>query len=304
VCLLDFACERYKPTDADVASKSSNRTNLSFPRKPQVLQIWHAFGAYKKFGFQSVDTPEGHSSDFTDAYDIHRNYSWVLCSGSAARPAFAEAFSCPESRVVALPRPEYDELVEAREKRALQRLGRTGSSEATKLSALMAPTLRINTESSHPFKDLFSRRGSFEADIDMDFTWSFHPLEQGLPAPGNVSDRLLEADCVVTDYSSIVYEAFVLRVPAFFYIPDIEEYRSSPRLNADPALLCPEICAFDEGELALKLKRFAEDPDSYSWESLDAFGASGFDPDVDGLPGTAASRIVDFALRQLEGDES
>ncbi|MBP3866403.1 MAG: hypothetical protein J6D25_01150, partial [Eggerthellaceae bacterium] len=38
------------------------------------------------------------------------NYSWVVCSGEQCRPAFAEAFSCPVERVVALDRPEYDEL--------------------------------------------------------------------------------------------------------------------------------------------------------------------------------------------------
>ena len=58
---------------------------------------------------------------------------------------------------------------------------------------------------------------------DVEVAWSFHPLEEGAGASLNVSEALLEADLVVTDYSSIVYEAYVLGKRAAFYVPDIDD---------------------------------------------------------------------------------
>ena len=296
VCLLDFESD-----DVDAAveaeARAKGRRNLDFPRKPLVLQIWHAFGAYKKFGHQSVGTLEGHSADFTSAYDIHRNYSYVLCSGSGAREAFAEAFSCPTERVIPLVRPEYDELKALREKRDAVKESETTSEKP--FTILMAPTLRKSKESAHPFRDLYENRESFEGGIDATFTWSFHPLEANLPAPGNVSNQLLEADCLVTDYSSIAYEACILGIPVIFYMPDLESYRISPGLNADPQDLCPELCVYDADDLRIRLQSLAIDFAAYPHDALARFAASGFDPETDTLPGTAASRIVDFCMDHI-----
>lgn len=292
VSLLNFESEDYDTTACRKLPFVPR--NLDFPKKPVVLQIWHAFGAYKKFGHQSVGTLEGHSASFTEVYDIHRNYSWVLCSGSGARDAFAEAFSCPPDRVIPLVRPEFDELLEARK-------GRKAHDADKPFTILMAPTLRKSKESAHPFRDLYQAREAFEKDIDADIRWSFHPLEQGLPAPGNVSSQLLEADCVVTDYSSIVYEAYVLGIPTVFYVPDLESYRHSPGLNADPQNLSPDLCMHDADELKAFLQKLVADPDTYPQQALESFAASGFDPDLESQPGTAASRIVDFALEQATG---
>lgn len=344
VCLLDFENDDV-PAPVASEARAKGRRNLDFPRKPVVLQMWHAFGAYKKFGHQSVGTLEGHSASFTSAYDIHRNYSYVLCSGSGAREAFAEAFSCPTERVIPLVRPEYDELKTLSAQRAAKRaVGCEIKSEDERetnhmikcederhdecpvdkpserldskpserdvacsderpidkpFSILMAPTLRKSKESAHPFRDLYETRDTFESGIDATFTWSFHPLEEGLPAPGNVSSKLVEADCLVTDYSSIVYEACVLGIPVIFYVPDLESYRVSPGLNADPQRLCPELCVYDSDELKARLQSLANSPDTYPQTALAAFAASGFDPETDDLPGTAASRIVDFCMKQV-----
>ena len=297
ICLLDFP-------DVDTLSGSSEAhgaTNTSFPKKPIVMQLWHAFGSYKKFGYQSVGTLEGHSADFTKTFNIHRNYSWVVCSGKAARKAFSEAFSCPMQRVIALDRPEYDELAKTRSEREQmirQPQAATGAS-SRKTRVLMAPTLRKSMESQHPFRDLYSTRNSFEAKLDADVSWSFHPLESGLPAPGNVSAQLVDCDIAVTDYSSIVYEAYLLGKPLLFFIPDIESYVKSPGLNIDPSKHCPDLCAKTEDELVELLDGFISKTREYPYEQLERFCASFFDIDVDRTPGsTAASRLVDFAIAQ------
>lgn len=290
VSLLNFECEGGEPKGEVRTGSEQAPCNVEFPRKPVILQMWHAFGAYKKFGYQSVDTPEGHSESFTSTFSIHRNYSWVMCSGEGARAAFAEAFSCPIERVVALDRPEYDELASLAESRKRQ------PREARRFTVLMAPTLRINKDSEHPFRDLYQVRDVFEREVDAEFVWSFHPLEEKLPAPGNVSEELLSCDCVVTDYSSLVYEAYLLGIPVLFYIPDIESYRVSPGLNVDPSSTSPGLCARTQQELAEKLRSLCLDSGSYDADALERFAGSAFAIDGDRESGTAASRLADFLI--------
>ena len=296
ISLLDFECDTAGGNAAVGASQLP--CNTEFPVKPIVLQLWHAFGAFKMFGFQSVDTPEGHSADFTDTFKIHRNYSWVVCSGAGARKAFAEAFSCPEERVVALDRPEYDELAKLRQERESRILEEALGSAKRRFRVLMAPTLRINKESAHPFRDLYAHKDRVEAAIDADVVWSFHPLESGLPAPGNVSQQLLEADLVVTDYSSIVYEAFLLGIPTVFFVPDLESYRRSPGLNTDPGIEAPSICAYDEEELCRLVSDLARGRTAYPYDEFMDFAGPAFAIDQDRSTGTAASRLVDFLIAQ------
>ena len=289
VSLLTFESTRAQADDGAIV-------NVEFPTRPLIMQMWHAFGAFKKFGFQSVDTPEGHSAAFTSAFDIHRNYSWVVCSGEACRAAFAEAFARPVERVVALDRPEYDELVELG--RELAEARARDDVDARAMRVLMAPTLRINADSAHPFRDLYERRTQFESRVNADFTWTFHPLEENAPAPGNASDALLECDCVVTDYSSIVYEAHLLGKAVFFYTPDLESYLASPGLNVNPAQIAPAICALSEEELASILNAWAERPQEYPHDAMERFAGSAFD-ERDRTGTTAAERFADFAIAAL-----
>ncbi|MDR2255610.1 MAG: bifunctional glycosyltransferase family 2 protein/CDP-glycerol:glycerophosphate glycerophosphotransferase [Arthrobacter sp.] len=45
----------------------------------------------------------------------------------------------------------------------------------------------------------------------------------------DINDLYLAADLIVTDYSSVMFDAAVARKPMLFYVPDLEEYNSSPR---------------------------------------------------------------------------
>ena len=292
--------DRYDPVVSLIDFKSARAENVpagyhdEFPLKPTIIQLWHAFGAFKKFGYQSIGVREGHSAEVVDVFNIHRNYSWVVCSSESARPAFSEAFAYPIERVVALDRPEYDELLETRKR--LEEARKPKPSTSKRCNVLMAPTLRKSKASTHPFRDLYAKRTSFENRIDADVMWSFHPLEEGLPAPGNASEQLLAADVVVTDYSSIAYEAYLLGKPTVFFIPDIEEYRVSPGLNADPLELSPGICATSEDEL-VSLLEGAVGGSAYSTADFDAFAGSAFALN-DRRTGTAAQHFVDFAIAQ------
>lgn len=259
VCLLDFRCEK---NDSPLGVQGEMYDE--FPCEPVVIQLWHAFGAFKKFGYQSVDTIEGHSKATADRFMIHRNYSYVICSGEGCIQSFSKAFKCPSNRVVPLLRPEYDGLLENRQK-AL------GREKPEKPVILFAPTLRKSAISEHPLRLLHESDVEKSLAAYASLVWSFHPLEETGIAPGDASEALIQADYVVTDYSSIVYEAYVLGKPVLFYVPDIDSYRDSPGLNIDPEAVCPSIVFREAEELVDALRKYSAGEKPYPGEELDRF---------------------------------
>lgn len=258
-----------------------------FPSTPIIVQLWHAFGAYKKFGFQSSDVMEGHSTEESSLFKIHRNYSWVVCSGEGARRAFSEALAYPMDRVVPLSRPTQRKLVLER-----RRLKVTEAKDRPVV--LFAPTVRKYDHEIHPLRDLEKRSTELFESAPFEVRWSFHPLEMGGSAVDG-SVRLLDVDYVVTDYSSIVYEAYLLGKRVAFFIPDIEHYRVSPGLNADPTILCPDLVVNNETELCSLLSMWVQGESIYPAHELEtfvdgSFEGSGDDPSKD---------IVEFVINKL-----
>ena len=290
ISLIDFECER------PLGFKS--KIHDEFPTQPVIIQLWHAFGAFKKFGYQSIGTREGHSEEVVDTFNIHRNYSWVVCSGEGVRQAFGHAFSYPVERVVALDRPEYDELAQRRAELDVVQDSANGYKRKT---VLMAPTLRKSKASEHPFRNLFDTRSDFEESLGSEVVWAFHPLESGLPAPGNASDDLIACDLVVTDYSSTVFEAYLLGKPVVFFVPDLESYLKSPGLNVNPYEICPHLCAFDASQLTTLIGQFLAEPASYPFEELEAFCSPAFSTEE--LPVGVADDVIGAALANGEADD-
>lgn len=290
VSLIDFEYEKPTATEAEAL-------HHDFPRSPMVIQLWHAFGAFKKFGYQALDIAEGHSTQEALLFKIHRNYTWVVCSGEGARKGFAEAFACPMDRVVPLSRPTQRRLKElACGQRAAQGGPLRGGAEAAaKPIVLFAPTIRKYDKAAHPVQDLMGREAELFADAPYEVHWALHPLESGKEAAGGVPEHVLQADYVVTDYSSIVYEAYLLGKRVAFFVPDIAHYRESPGLNIDPIEVCPGLCAFNEMELLAKLDSWVREPGLYPRNELKAFADGAFE----GSGEDPAEDLAMFAMAKL-----
>lgn len=208
-----------------------------------VMQMWHALGAIKRFGLQSVGREGGRPVKVAESMQMHRNYDVVLCGGPGSIPAFAEAFGVAESAVRPLGLPRVDYLLERSTatdgeppaivdlRRRFPRLDETG-----RVRVLYAPTFRRGRTSAFD--------GVVHAFDDERFTLIVkpHDLEPGVASGAHVVDAsgvdaldlLLLADVVITDYSAIAFEASVIEKPIYFYVPDIDGYRESHGLNIEP----------------------------------------------------------------------
>ena len=84
---------------------------LRHKKQLRVVQIWHSMVAVKKFGWQTVDMPEGTSSDIARIMDMHKGYDFIAVGSEYMRAFFAEAMHTPVEKVLSLGTPVADRLL-------------------------------------------------------------------------------------------------------------------------------------------------------------------------------------------------
>lgn len=197
-----------------------------------VVQIWHALGAFKKFGYSVVGKEEGSSAKIAAYMQMHKNYDYVCTSSAHCIPYFAEAFAIEEDNVKIFPLPRLDVLLDQEKQREMKaQIYKTYPKllETKKKVILYAPTFR-------------KEEGSMEKPIEellgaIDFTKyecivKLHPLSKDrvghseaiIDEKFETADMLLVADVVITDYSAIIFEAAVLEKPIYLYGFDYKAY--------------------------------------------------------------------------------
>jgi CDP-ribitol ribitolphosphotransferase len=216
-------------------------------RNTTVVQVWHACGAFKKFGYSVLDKSFGATEEDVRRWPIHTNYDICLVSSRSAAPAYAEAFRQPLERFVSeLGIPRTDVLVDPERSVAAATSVRARYGLPTdRRLVLYAPTFRGDhiVDARDPTGlDIEVLRRHLGADHLL--LVRSHPLVRDRlahsPSPDapaserrftvDVSDHpdmnelLLVADVLITDYSSAIFEFALLGRPIVFFAPDRAAY--------------------------------------------------------------------------------
>ena len=215
----------------------SHRKNLC------VVQIWHALGAYKKFGRSILDKEEGTSSGLAELMKMHHGYDVILASGESARAHFAEAFGYPEEKIRINPLPRTDLLTSnAWKKETKEKIlaDYPQLHDSGKRVILYAPTFRKTEEAEQirKIKELISNLDYEHYHVVV----SCHPLMQDqlkderviLPGGFGSMEWLCASDIFVTDYSALLYEAAIMEKEIYLYAYDIRNYISERGFYIDP----------------------------------------------------------------------
>ncbi len=200
-----------------------------------VIQLWHALGAVKKFGWQSLGKSAGRDRDIALAMNMHGNYDHVLCASEATGRAFAEAFNVTEDKIAVLgmPRIDYIKGLNAeRDDLRAEFLEKYPESRGKEI-VLYAPTFRGGEKIDvSPLASLLDNKR-------FHFIVKLHPLDDSPLAPeqkveGFSTYKLLQiADHIITDYSALLLEASLVDKPVYLYVYDIDSYEESRGLNID-----------------------------------------------------------------------
>jgi CDP-ribitol ribitolphosphotransferase len=240
-------------------------------KKVRLIQVWHACGAGKLFGFSRM----GKDSLLEQSSPNHRQYDYAIATSERVCDYYAEAFAMPKDRILPLGAPRTDRLTDVQYVSGCkEKLYAAYPVLSGRRVLLFAPTFRGNGhgDCTYPMErfdlqTLFERIGE-----EYVVAVKLHPyLTKGPAVPKQYADRVVDVskedinevlcvtDLLVTDYSSVMYEAAILDIPMLFYAFDLEQYLEDRDFYMDYAGSVPGKIVTTMDELADAASREAFD---------------------------------------------
>lgn len=240
---------------------------LKHKKQLYIIQIWHALGAIKKFGLQSLGKEEGRDIKVSKALNMHKGYDCVLAPSEATREFYSEAFGIDKSKIkiYSLPRVDYILRIQEQVKKSFLHLNPVF---VNKKIVLYLPTFREGEE------EIVERiREVFENEVGLELIISLHPLskvrsrvQEEYQGTYNSYELMKLADVIITDYSAAAFEGALLDKPLYFYIPDYLTYDHNRGLNIKLPQEVPGLVYMKPEKLVAALKE-----EKYNYELLRNF---------------------------------
>lgn len=208
------------------------------PRKgTKIIQVWHACGAFKKFGYDVLGKSYGASDSYIKDISIHKNYDAVTVSSINVAKHYASAFNMDENKVYATGVPRTDVFFSKESiSQAKEKVYSTFPELKGKRVILFAPTFRGKGQTDVNFNMTVDLRKISDSIGENDiFALKMHPFVKSrfknqfkniidLSDYEDVNHLLMVADMLVTDYSSVIFEYSLMERPIVMYAPDKDEY--------------------------------------------------------------------------------
>lgn len=273
---------------------------LNFKKETVITQLWHAEGAFKRFGLH-IDQP-----DEIRSLEIEGNkkLSYVVCSSEQVADIYAEAFDVPKKKVLPLGAPRTDWFFkDINEKRLRDDFDRQYPECKGKKLVLYAPTFRDDEADDKNILDSLDINAFNERFPDSRLLIRLHPQVHSSSAEfdgatdlsgyGDVRKLIRIADVLITDYSSICMDFALLEKPVYFYAFDLEKYSVERAFYYDYESYVPGPVAKDFQTL---LNLMNSNVDKTYEKRRDSFVLKNF-----GTPdGNASKRVVDRIIYSKE----
>ncbi len=264
----------------------------------KIVQLWHACGAFKTFGFTRLGKPKG-SPQVTK---MHRNYDYVTVSSTYCKQCHSEGFGISTDKVLPIGIPRTDIFFDEQYiKQTRDDFYSKYPNFENKKIIMFAPTFRghVKETANYPveqfdIENLLSKIGDDYAVII-----KHHPFVKEIqPIPEQYSDRVIDlsvgidindllfvTDIIISDYSSLIFEASLLKIPMIFYAYDLNTYIEERDFYFDYALNVPGKIVYTMDEIISTI--IDED---FQTERTDAFRNMFFDH----FDGKSSQRVADL----------
>lgn len=267
------------------------------------FQLWHACGAFKTFGYTRLGKEGGQKIDSLN----HRNYDYSTVSSKEIAKFYAEGFGISHEKVVAtgIPRTDvfFDE--EYKEKVVAAFYEKYPQLRERKI-ILFAPTFRGNGKNSGYYPvDQFDANKLYETlGEHYAIIIKHHPFVKkrnvikeeykdyiiDMSNNSELNDLLFVTDLLITDYSSVVFEASLLDIPMLFYAYDLDQYLATRGFYYEYETFVPGKIVKEYDKLCQAIE--AED---FEQNKVESFKNRFFD----GLDGQSAKRTADLILENM-----
>ena len=187
---------------------------LHHKKNLKIIQMWHAMGCFKKFGYAVIGMDEGYSQKIAEAMNMHAGYDAVLISGEHCRKSMSTAFGCSPSLLQVMPLPRTDFV---RKKKytvpTAHRIFQKYPELRNKKNILYTPTFRKAGDNITPILSLIECMDYEHYNLII----KPHPLmTEVIPSKYAIVDHA---------FSSLELEAALASCPVYLFIPDEENYQ-------------------------------------------------------------------------------
>lgn len=213
---------------------------MNFDEKTIIIQLWHAPGAFKRFGASVI------SDDNTKKLieKIGSKLSYVIISSKNISKAYEEAFSVDNNKILSfgIPRTDFYFNKDINNKENIAKIRKRFENKYPEIEnkkiILYAPTFREDENFNENISNNFDF-GLFNESLGEDYLLFFrsHPkittskVNHSIDVSNYEDEKelLLIADILITDYSSIMIEYSILSKPIIFYPFDLKHYLNNER---------------------------------------------------------------------------
>lgn len=274
--------------------------SFSLRKDVELVQLWHACGAFKTFGFSRLGKKGGPKIRSKN----HRNYTKAIVSSEKLRKHYAEGFGISVDNVVSTGVPRTDIFFDEEYKRKkMDELYGKYPILRDKKVIMFAPTFRGNGQKTAYYDfDKFDIEKMFnEFGKEYVVIMKLHPFVKDVPkidekysdfiidlsAEREINDLLFISDILITDYSSVCFEYSLLKRPMIFFAYDMEAYIASRDFYYPYKSFVPGPIVRDTDGIVNVIKK-----GDFKLEKLESFRNKFFDH----FDGKSTERVVDMIL--------
>ena len=207
---------------------------LKHKKGTKVIQQWHALGAIKKFGYQSIGKVDGINPTVAKILKMHAGYDYVISGSEGMNKYFAEAFNVTEEKVIAIGTPIVD-FLKKEDPKAKKALYKKYPELKKKINVLYSPTFRndktynyediINNTDFNKVNLIITNHSKVEDKANDERVISIDSKEF------STFDVLKICDYVITDYSALMIDAAIINKKILLYVYDYEKYDENNGVN-------------------------------------------------------------------------
>lgn len=266
------------------------------------IQVWHANGALKKFGWEDKAAQKRSAEDKKRFQEVYKRFTKVLVGSDEMASIFQKSFLLDESNMLKLGVPRTDYFFKEAQLQENYQWSYEHLHLTNRIKLLYAPTFRDNELGmaklhldiaemkqalGNEYQLILKLHPSISNDLeklDDDFVIYVDketPIETLLPV----------VDILITDYSSIPFEFALLQKPMIFFTYDLTEYDNARGLSDGFLETIPGPHVFTTTELIEVIQN-----NTFDLEKVRLF-AEKWNKYSDGF---SSERFVSFLKEQLE----
>ena len=210
-------------------------SNCKHKKSLTVIQMWHAMGAFKKFGLSVINNNNERvkyvdNKKLASVMNMHNNYDYIFASSQYCIKFFSEAFGQDENKFRVYPLPRLDLMVD---KDNVKKVSDKIYSKYPKLknkkkNILYCPTFRDGDYDYKYIKEFIDNFNYKKYNLIVKLhplaKYTFDNKEAIFDKSFNTYEMVFVSDKVISDYSAVIYEVAIIGKPMMFYAYDKKDY--------------------------------------------------------------------------------